>query len=157
MLNKIAMLIHTPASSVLDIIVLSTLAVWQGITTAIAFISNEDWEKITGPHGLVFVLICGLIIVWTKSVKDDAARERRHRESIKSQEDHFKSLLELNAKTAADLTILTVASNKAQILATNAIIAMDNNIIRLTNEMVDNGRVRERQLAQLHRDNDIKK
>ena len=154
MLYRLSSLLYVPLSIAFDLVALISLAVWQGISTVVAFISNEDWDKITGPHGLVFVLICGLIVVWTKSVKDDAARERRHRESIKTQEDHFKNLLDLNTKTAADLTVLTVAANKAQIQATNAIIAMDHNIIRLTNEMSDNGKVRERQLAQLHTDNE---
>ena len=116
------------------------------MTTLIAVISNEDWEKITGPHGLVFVLICGLIVVWTKSVKDDSARERRHRESIAAQEEHFKSLMAINAKTSNDLSVLTVAATKAQMTATGAIVSMDNNIVRLTNEISDNTKNTQAQL-----------
>ena len=82
MLYRLTSLFYGTVSTAFDIIALTSLAIWQGVTTFAAFISNEDWEKITGPHGLVFILICGLIVVWTKSVKDDAARERRHRESI---------------------------------------------------------------------------
>lgn len=126
---------------------------WQGIAT---LISNDDWSRITGPHGLVFVLIIGLIVVWTKSVRDDAARERRHRETIATQQEHFKALLDLNEKTADDLKVLTVAATKAQMSSTNAIISMDHNIIRLTNEMADAGKIRVVQLDQLHADNTSK-
>lgn len=120
--------------AITDIFMLGFLAVWQGMAT---LISSDDWNRITGPHGLVFVLIIGLIVVWTKSVRDDAARERRHRETIKTQETHFNALLSLNKTTADDLKALTVAATKAQMSSTNAIIAMDHNIIRLTNEISD--------------------
>lgn len=123
-----------PLAAIIDVTTLGFLAAWQGMAT---LISNDDWSKITGPHGLVFVLIIGLIVVWTKSVRDDAARERRHRETIKTQQEHFNALLELNEKTADDLKILTVAATKAQMSATNAIISMDHNIIRLANEISD--------------------
>lgn len=123
-----------------DIIALSTLAVWQG---AIALISNDDWNKITGPNGLVFVLIIGLIVIWTKSVRDDAAKERRHKETISAQSKHYDSLLALNTKTAEDLKKLTVESTTAQINATNAIDSLDSNIVRLTHEIeLLNGKAR---------------
>ena len=118
---------------VLDIFLLSSLALWQGMTTFATIISKEDWDRITGPHGLVFVLICGIIVIWIKSVKDDASRERRHRESI-------QILIKLNDKTATDLTLLSVASNEAQIQSTNAIMTMNNNIARLTDEISYNNK-----------------
>jgi len=118
--------------------ILSGLAVWKG---TLAFISDDHWNKLTGPHGLVFALVIGIIIIWSKSVRDDAARERRHKETIKAQEKHFQDLLDLNSKTANDLKVLTVASTKAQMSATNAIISMDHNIIRLTNELSDQARI----------------
>lgn len=147
---RLSNVFSSPVAAVIDFSMLAVLAVWQGIAT---LISPDDWSKITGPHGLVFVLIIGLTVVWTKSVRDDSARERRHRESIKTQEEHFNSLLVLNAKTADDLKILTVASTKAQLNATSAIIAMDQNILRLTNEMSGNSRINQKQLALLHSDN----
>jgi hypothetical protein len=147
---RLSNIFSSPLAAIIDVTVLGALALWQGLST---LISADDWSKITGPHGLVFVLIIGLIVVWTKSVRDDAARERRHRESIKTQEEHFTSLLTLNAKTADDLKVLTVASTKAQINSTNAIISMDRNIIRLTNVIDDNARATQQQLAQLHNDN----
>jgi hypothetical protein len=150
---RLSSILFHPLAVVADVVMLGFLAVWQGMAT---LISNDDWSRITGPHGLVFVLIIGLIVVWTKSVRDDAARERRHRETIKTQQDHFNALLELNEKTADDLKVLTVASTKAQMSATNAIISMDHNIIRLTNEMSDNGKINRRQLNQLHDDNNSK-
>lgn len=147
---RVSSIFFSPVAAFIDVTLLGVLALWQGIT---ALISEDDWSKITGPHGLVFVLIIGLIVVWTKSVRDDAARERRHRESIKTQEDHFNSLLTLNAKTADDLKILTVASTKAQMNSTNAIISMDRNIILLTNELSNSGKMTQQQLTQLHNDN----
>jgi hypothetical protein len=125
-------------TSTLDIFTLGALALWQGLA---AFISADDWNRITGPHGLVFVLIIGLIVVWTKSVRDDAARERRHRETIAAQESHFAALIKMNDDNATDLKALTVAATKAQMTATNAIISMDHNIIRLTNELADQSKI----------------
>jgi len=138
MLNRFSSLVATPFVAIADIATLALLAVWQGLAT---LFTDEDWNRITGPHGLVFVLIIGLIVVWAKSVKDDGHRERRHKEMIKSQQDHFDSLLNLNAKTADDLKVLTIASTKAQMSATNAIISMDHNIIRLTNELSDQAKI----------------
>lgn len=125
-------------TSTLDIVTLGTLALWQGLST---LISSDDWNRITGPHGLVFVLLIGLIVVWTKSVRDDAARERRHRETIAAQEKHFATLIKMNGENANDLKALTVASTKAQMTATNAVISMDHNIIRLTNELADQSKI----------------
>lgn len=125
-------------SSLIEGIILTSLAIWKG---TLAFISEDHWDKLTGPHGLVFALVVGIIIMWSKSVRDDAARERRHKETLKSQEDHFKQLIDLNAKASSDLKILTVASTKAQMSATNAIISMDHNIIRLTSELSDQARI----------------
>lgn len=136
--HRLVPYITTPFVAAIDIFTLGFLAIWQGLAT---LISSDDWNKITGPHGLVFVLIIGLIVVWTKSVRDDAARERRHKETIQSQQQHFNSLIEMNEKTANDLKILTVASTKAQMSATNAIISMDHNIIRLTNELSDQSKI----------------
>lgn len=136
--HRIIQAASLPIIALLDITMLGVLAVWQGLAT---LFSSEDWNRITGPHGLVFVLIIGLIVVWTKSVRDDTARERRHKETIKSQQEHFNALIELNEKTASDLKVLTVASTKAQMSATNAIISMDHNIIRLTNELSDQSKI----------------
>lgn len=130
---------HIPQhlSSGFDIVALVGLTVWQGISTTIAFISSEDWDKVTGPHGLVFVLLCGLIVVWTKSVKDDAGKERRHKEIIAEQQKtfdrHFSKLNENNKV----LTDLIVSSNRQQDRTSNAIMAMDKSIIRLSNELDD--------------------
>jgi negative regulator of sigma E activity len=143
------LLVPQQFSSVFDIIALSSLAVWQGISTIFAFISSDDWDKITGPNGLVFVLICGLIVIWTKSVRDDSAKERRHKESLAAQHQSFDSLLVLNTKTSEDLKILTVAATKAQLESTMAIQSMDQNIIRLTNEISDADRGLQTQLTHL--------
>jgi hypothetical protein len=131
-------------TSLVEGTMLSILAIWKGTAT---IISDDAWEKLTGPHGLVFALIIGIIIIWSKSVRDDAARERRHKETIKTQQEHFQKLIDLNEKTANDLKILTVASTKAQMSATNAIISMDHNIIRLTNELSDQARISVRRKA----------
>lgn len=152
---KLTQLLTGTSASLFDILALAGLAVWQGLATLVALVSAEDWEKITGPHGLVFVLICGLIVVWTKSVRDDAAKERRHKETISTQQAHFKALLDLNEKGSEDLKVLTVASTKAQMAATNAIISMDHNIIRLTNELADASKLNQLLLAQKEKGSDV--
>lgn len=146
--HRVISFITPPLAAVFDITMLGILAVWQGMAT---LFSSEDWNRITGPHGLVFVLIIGLIVVWTKSVRDDASRERRHRETIQSQQEHFNALIELNEKSANDLKALTVASTKAQMSATNAIISMDHNIIRLTNELTDQTKIALRKSSRAER------
>jgi hypothetical protein len=131
-------------TSIIDGTILTSLAVWKG---SVMIMSDDTWAKVTGPHGLVFALIIGLVVVWTKSVRDDASRERRHKETLKLQKEHFEKLIDINAKTAEDLTVLTVASTKAQMSATNAIISMDHNIVRLTNELADTVSLKPRRKA----------
>lgn len=130
--------VHFNMSAIVEGMALSFLAIWK---LSSALVSQDYWDKLTGPHGLVFALIIGIIVIWSKSVRDDAARERRHKETIKTQEEHFQKLIDMNEKGANDLKILTVASTKAQMSSTNAIISMDHNIIRLTNELSDQARI----------------
>jgi len=107
---------------------LGFLLAWQGFSAGLALISDADWAKITGPHGLVFVLIIGLCVVWAKSCRDDVSRERRHKETLAAQEEHFAALLELNSKTAEDLKDLTIQSIKAQMKATAATIDLSHQL-----------------------------
>jgi len=113
---------HNVACHLFEVIGLAFLLAWQGFSAGLAIISDADWAKITGPHGLVFVLIIGLCVVWAKSCRDDVARERRHKETLVAQEEHFAALLSLNSKTAQDLKDLTIQSIKAQMMATAATV-----------------------------------
>ena len=145
MTKLISILTNTTPFS--DICVLASLAVYSGVNAIASIISSEDWDKITGPHGLVFVLICALIVVWTKSVKDDNARERRHREVIAVQEEHFKALLKLNEKTSSDLRILTVAATKAQLTSANAVVSMEKTITKLSEDISESCQITKQEIA----------
>lgn len=124
-------------SPIAECVTLAAVTVYQGIAYIGGIISDEDWSKITGPHGLVFVLIIGLLTLWIKSQRNDVATERRHKEALSAQKENFELLMEMNTTNADGLKALTVESIKANMRCIGAIESMDKNIQRLTVEMED--------------------
>ena len=115
-------LVNSLVAHLLEGAVLGTLAVWQGISAGLAIIDAASWDRITGEHGLEFCLLVALIVVWGKSIRDDASRERRHNEMLAAQDDHFAALLKLNTKTADDLKDLTVEGIRAQMVTAQGLV-----------------------------------
>lgn len=113
-------------SSIAECATLATLSLVQGVRYIGGIIADEDWQKITGPHGLVFVLIIGLLTLWIKSQRNDAATERRHREAMEAQREY-----------ADELKSLTVEQTKNSMRFMASIDNMDKNIQRLTIEIED--------------------
>ena len=118
-------------------LILAALALANGVSYALAVISDADWDRITGPHGFLFGAVVAIGILWNagrvreknesaRRDKEEAAREARHAE-----------LVATNKANAESLKALTVESIKAQGKATHAIETMDRNIQRLTIEVAD--------------------
>lgn len=119
---------------------------WQGIAAAIAAISEGDWAKLTGPHGVAFVSVVAVIVLWgallayisrtnkreetrrkeelaARKVEDEA-RERRHVEIMTTQGHNAQKLIDLTAQSIA-----------ANINGTHAIQMLSHDIQTMTNDL----------------------
>ena len=79
-----------------------------------AIISETDWQRITGPHGVAFVAIAAVIVLWVSGMrKDKREDERRVKEEQNREKRHSESLL-MQGENAKRLMELTVEGIKAQ-------------------------------------------
>lgn len=98
-------LLHT-----LEAIVLGLALGWNGAMYLIALISESDWQRITGPHGVAFIAVIAVVVLWLNKLSSDkarvkeraiieekedarrlaeeAARELRHAESLKASREY---------------------------------------------------------------------
>ena len=87
--------------------ILAVLAVKSGYTYLSAAIGDDDWSKITGPHGVAFIAVIAVIVLWFNGLrrekneekrreKEELNREKRHSESIALQRENSKTLIDLN-------------------------------------------------------------
>jgi len=121
--------------------VLTSLAVWQGAQSFYLGLTESDWSKLTGPHGVAFAAVIAVIVLWaallayiSKSRKEelaartveDAARERRHIELMNTQTAHAEKLIELTSQSIT-----------ANINGTHAIETLSRNMQCLTMEIKD--------------------
>jgi heme exporter protein D len=109
----------------------------------VAFISEQDWSRMLGPHGVAVVAILAVVALWVSGIKEKSAmkkdieareareearrtkeeesREKRHNESIQLQTANSDKLLEITAENI-----------KAQAKVTAALAFMDRSIQDLT-------------------------
>lgn len=111
-------------------VILGSIAAVSGARYAMTTISDGNWDKLIGPHSLTFGAVIAVIVLWTSRVvesrKQEAARERRHQETVSMQGRNADKLLEL-----------TKESILAQGKATLAINSMDRTVQSLTIEIKD--------------------
>ena len=101
-------------SHIVEGLCLGALAVWQGGAATITALTESDWSKLTGPHGVAFAAVIAVIVLWaallayiSKSRKEelaarkveDEARERRHTELVTTQKAHAEKLIELTSQS----------------------------------------------------------
>lgn len=115
----------------------SGLSIYSGSEALGTVISEQDWSRMIGPHGALFLACVGLILMWTnnrrrerreeaKSAREEAAREARHAEQMTLQQANADKLMELTAE-----------SIKAHRMSVGAIKSMDRTIMLLTEELKD--------------------
>lgn len=102
--------------------ILSLLALTQGVLAVAEAITAEDWQRVTGPHGVAFVACVSTLVLWAtfitliRRVRLDAlAKEKRDREDSHAREereradraDHFERLHDSNKENVNRLIDLT--------------------------------------------------
>lgn len=107
---------------------LGMLAAYNG---TMAVISDSDWEKLTGPHALVFGVVIAVGILWFTLIKvvgayhkrmvarekteaerqarDDEARERRHKEAMEMQSSFHEKMLKVSTESILSIERSTAA------------------------------------------------
>lgn len=107
------------------------------MTCNLAVLADKDWDRFLGPHGVAVVSIIAVIALWAQALskgrqerKDkaeaEAARERRHSETLRLQRENSDKILELSAE-----------SIKAHARSVQAITSFDRTIQNLTEELKD--------------------
>jgi hypothetical protein len=79
------------------------LAVYNGAATFIAIITEADWNRITGPHGVAFISVIAVIILWSNGIMTRKAEDKRRAQEIKDANNARADLLKaLEASTASN-------------------------------------------------------
>ena len=78
------------------------LAMYNGTMYFIGLISDADWNRMTGPHGVAFIAVAAVIVLWANGLRkekaesvrrdrEEAAREARNKELIAALEQSTRS------------------------------------------------------------------
>lgn len=112
----------------------------------LAIISDQDWQRMTGPHGVAFIAVLAVIVLWANGLRKEKAEiSRRQAEEIRAEarrvadeaalEKRHTETMTMQRENADKLMQLTVESIKAQGHTSQAIISIDSTIKRLTEEV----------------------
>ncbi len=118
------------------------------IFSVVALISEQDWGRLLGPHGVAVAALMAVVALWLGNIRDkrilredlesrerreenrraveEASREKRHTESIRIQRENADKLI-----------ALTVENIKAAAHVTASIESVDRTIQTLADELKD--------------------
>lgn len=117
--------LDTAVSQFIEGTILLLAGIGTGCNYLIAILSEEDWSKLTGPHGVAFLAVIAVIVLWGNGIRrekqeekrrvdEEIRRERRHTETLNLQRENSNKLIELtgesiksNAYVTAAITALT--------------------------------------------------
>lgn len=109
---------------------------WNSTAYFLSIISDSDWSRMTGPHGVAFLAVAAVVVLWlnkmasdkskAKELKEAEARSeaRREEDEANKEKRHLESRTDMH-RFAEDLKGLTADSIKAQLL-TNASLSANN-------------------------------
>ena len=101
-------------SFVTEAALLSYLAIQNGLNLAASLISDEDWQRISGPHGVAFISVVAVIVLWVNGLRREKNEDsRRVREEVRREARHAETIV-LQRENSAKLIDLTIQSIKAQ-------------------------------------------
>jgi hypothetical protein len=103
----------------------------------LAIISETDWSRITGPHGVAFVAIAAVIVLWASGIRKDKREDERRTKEENAREGRHSESIAIQKDNAEKLVALTVENIKACGHVTQAIHSMDRTIQQLTHELGD--------------------
>jgi hypothetical protein len=132
-------LVTNTVSFFIELITLGLLTIWQGVETVGSIISEQDWNRITGPHGVAFIACAACMILWGSSVARDRKEDRRRRAEDEARERRHAETIKLQSDNAESLKALTVENAKTNMRVANAIHSLDQSIktLVLQNETAD--------------------
>ena len=119
---------------------------WQGIEAVVATISDSDYSKMTGPHGVAFVSVIAVIVLWgallayiSRTNKREEARRKEELEARKiedeARERRHVELMTTQGHNAQKLIDLTAQSIAANMNGTHAIQMLSHDIQTMTNDL----------------------
>jgi hypothetical protein len=113
------------------------LAIYNGASALIAVISEADWNRITGPHGVAFIAVVAVVVLWANGIATRKAEDKRRAEEIASanaaRAELLKALKE-SIDSNNDLTKQCIRAIECQKAATQA---MDKTIQHHTTFLAD--------------------
>jgi hypothetical protein len=112
---------HT--QDVIQGILWGVLALYNGAAAFVAVISEADWNRITGPHGVAFLSIIAVVVLWGNGIASRKAEDKRRAEEIASANASRAELLKaLNESIESnnDLTKQCIRAIEKQTAATQA-------------------------------------
>lgn len=103
-------MMDSPFSAILEGFLLALIACYKGGIIVGLIISDTDWSKITGPHGVAFLAVIAVIVLWGNGLRrerneelrrsnEEIRREKRHAETIAMQRENSDKLIALTAKS----------------------------------------------------------
>jgi hypothetical protein len=114
--------------------------------TSLAIISEQDWNRMTGPHGVAFIAVAAVIVLWANGLRKERLEQKRRdeealRHEARRQEDEanrekrHKEAMSMQSANADRIMDITVESIKAQGHSAQAIASIDSTIKRLSDEL----------------------
>lgn len=88
--------------------VLIYLSVANGWHYVASIFSDEDWNRITGPHGVAFISLAAVVVLWGNGIRRERNEERRREIEEAKREKRHAELVNLQKENAEKLTDLTV-------------------------------------------------
>jgi FtsZ-interacting cell division protein ZipA len=112
----------------------------------IAFISEQDWSRMLGPHGVAVVAILAVVALWVSGIKEksamkkdiearEAREEARRTKEEESREKRHNESIQLQTTNSDKLVALTVENIKAQALTTAALASVDRSLQDLAEQI----------------------
>ena len=138
--------IHAALSHLLEGAILAVLTGSQMGLAMLDAITSQDWERLTGPHGVAFVACLSTMVLWGTMVamvhrfrKDSTAKEARDRADALAREEreredrkaHFEELRTSNKENVERLLHLTEQHQKLTVEAATIDMRVSHSISKL--------------------------
>lgn len=99
-----------------------------GLALIFDFISDKDWEKITGEHGTMFLLLCIILVVWNNGRIREKNENKRQERSARLLDARHAETLSLQREYAESIKTIQETSVQASQQTVSAIQTLSNNL-----------------------------
>ena len=101
------------------------LALYNGASALLAVITEADWNRALGPHGVAFLAVIAVVVLWGNGIATRKAEDKRRAEEIASANASRAELLSALKESIDGNHELTKQCIKAIEKQTAATIAME--------------------------------